>query len=104
MASENTTMRSVIRTSGLLLVASLALAVAHAAPPAELAQWFGPQPWQRDSDGPIVSLGNPGEFDDQHIFAPAVAEEDGRFLLWYSGSRGTPGNRVFRLGLATGTD
>ena len=59
------------------------------------------KPGQRDTDGPIVSLGDAGQFDDMHIFAPAVAQDGGRFLLWYSGSRGTPGNRVFRLGLAT---
>jgi predicted GH43/DUF377 family glycosyl hydrolase len=72
--------------------------------PAELAGWLAPQPWQRDADGPIVSLGKPGEFDDRHIFAPAVAYENGRYSLWYSGSRGSPGNRVFRLGLATSPD
>jgi predicted GH43/DUF377 family glycosyl hydrolase len=104
MASENTTMRSGIWTLGLFFIAALALTHAHAEPPSQLARWFAPQLWQRDTDAPILSLGNPGEFDDQHIFAPAVAEEGGRFLLWYSGSRGTPGNRVFRLGLATGTD
>lgn len=72
--------------------------------PAELARWLQPQAWERDTDGPILSLGTAGEFDDQHVFAPAVASEDGRFFLWYSGSRGTPGNRVFRLGQATSTD
>lgn len=70
----------------------------------ELAKWFGPQNWQRDAKGPIVSLGKEGEFDDQHIFAPTGIEEQGKFQLWYSGSRGTPGNRVFRLGLATSDD
>jgi predicted GH43/DUF377 family glycosyl hydrolase len=78
--------------------------VAAAEPPPELARWLAPQAWQRDAEGPIVSLGQAGEFDDMHIFAPAVAHENGRFLLWYSGSRGTPGNRVFRLGLATSGD
>jgi predicted GH43/DUF377 family glycosyl hydrolase len=78
--------------------------IAHAEPPADLARWLGPQTWQRDVDGPIVSLGQPGDFDDQHIFAPAAAFENGRYWLWYSGSRGTPGNRVFRLGLATSDD
>jgi len=77
---------------------------AAAEAPPELARWFVPQPWQRDAEGPIVSLGSPGQFDDMHIFAPAVAQENGRFQLWYSGSRGTPGNRVFRLGLATSAD
>jgi hypothetical protein len=87
----------------------LAAAICSAAPalaqsPPELKRWFGPQSWQRDTQGPIISLGNEGEFDDRHIFAPAVAHEGGRYLLWYSGSRGTPGNRVFRLGLATSAD
>jgi predicted GH43/DUF377 family glycosyl hydrolase len=63
-----------------------------------------PQHWQRDTDGPILSLGAPGDFDDRHIFAPAVVREVNQFCLWYSGSRGDPGNRVFRLGLATSTD
>jgi predicted GH43/DUF377 family glycosyl hydrolase len=78
--------------------------VAAAEPPPELAKWLQPQAWTRDVDQPIVSLGKDGDFDDQHIFAPAVIEENGKFLLWYSGSRGTPGNRVFRLGLATSSD
>jgi predicted GH43/DUF377 family glycosyl hydrolase len=72
--------------------------------PPEVTRWFAPQNWERDTDGPILSLGQAGQFDDMHIFAPAVAEERDRFLLWYSGSRGTPGNRVFRLGLATSPD
>jgi predicted GH43/DUF377 family glycosyl hydrolase len=76
----------------------------HAQPPPEVARWFVPQDWKRDMEGPIVSLGSEGQFDDRHIFAPAVALEEGRFWLWYSGSRGTPGNRVFRLGLTTSTD
>lgn len=96
-------------SAGLSCVCGLWLAMALAAPavaeyPRELARWFEPQAWQRDVDAPIVSLGEAGEFDDMHIFAPAAAEENGRFLLWYSGSRGTPGNRVFRLGLASGAD
>jgi hypothetical protein len=78
--------------------------VATAQPPRELERWFGPQTWDKDTEGPIVSLGSSGAFDDMHIFAPAVSAENGRFSLWYSGSRGSPGNRVFRLGLATGTD
>jgi hypothetical protein len=72
--------------------------------PMELQRWLGPQVWNRDVEGPIVSLGDPGQFDDMHIFAPAVAQENGGFWMWYSGSRGSPGNRVFRLGLATGKD
>jgi predicted GH43/DUF377 family glycosyl hydrolase len=73
-------------------------------PPAKVARWFVPQAWQRDTEGPIVSLGADGQFDDRHTFAPAAVQEGGRFWLWYSGSRGSPGNRVFRLGLATSED
>jgi predicted GH43/DUF377 family glycosyl hydrolase len=72
--------------------------------PRTLERWLAPQAWQRDTDGPIISLGKPGQFDDTHIFAPAVARENGRFQLWYCGSQGTRSTRVFRLGLATGTD
>ena len=83
----------------LSLLFFVALTVQAAADaPAELRRWFGPQDWKRDTAGPIVSLGKSGEFDDTHIFAPAVAEEQGQFLLWYSGSRGSPAERVFRLG------
>jgi len=78
--------------------------VAADEPPPELARWLAPQAWVKDTDGPIVSLGKPGQFDDMHIFAPAVALEDGRYSLWYCGSQGTRMERVFRLGLATGSD
>jgi len=72
--------------------------------PRELARWFGPQTWERDVSEPVLSLGQAGAFDDMHIFAPAVIHERDRFWLWYSGSRGTPGKRVFRVGLATSAD
>ncbi|MCI0357489.1 MAG: hypothetical protein L0211_03265 [Planctomycetaceae bacterium] len=75
-----------------------------AQPPRALAKWLGPQLWEKDVAGPIISLGAAGQFDDMHIFAPAVIEEKGRYLLWYCGSRGTRATRVFRLGLATSKD
>lgn len=62
------------------------------------------QDWTRDTDGPVISLGTPEQFDDTHIFAPAVARQGDRFFLWYCGSRGTVAQRVFRLGLATSPD
>ncbi len=70
-------------------------------PPEQLRSWLGPQTWQRDTRGPILSLGEPGRFDDRHIFAPAVIRENGRYLMWYCGSRGEVKDRVFRLGLAS---
>jgi predicted GH43/DUF377 family glycosyl hydrolase len=89
----------------MVLCAALAIAApAPAQPPRELAKWLGPQRWDKDVAGPIVALGEAGKFDDMHIFAPAVIEEKGRFLMWYCGSRGSRGQRVFRLGLATSSD
>ena len=41
------------------------------------------QNWQRD-EGPSISLGSEGAFDDMHLFAPCVAYEDGVFSMWYS--------------------
>ncbi|MGE0759497.1 MAG: hypothetical protein AB7F89_16235 [Pirellulaceae bacterium] len=88
------------------------LATAEEVPP-ELVRWLGPQQWQRDVAGPILSLGPAGQFDDTHIFAPTVAQEAGEFHLWYCGSRGFAHDlakqrqrdeRVFRLGLATSRD
>ena len=65
---------------------------------------FSSQPWRRDSEGPCISLGPAGAFDDMHLFAPCVAYENNTFSLWYSGSRGTVEDRVFNLGMATSTD
>lgn len=75
-------------------------------PPAALAKWLsGPQQWVKDTEGPVLSLGAPGEFDDTHIFAPGVVQDEaGQYLMFYPGSQGTPGNRWFRLGLATSRD
>lgn len=95
-------------TLGILGATSILAVIvrpAHAQIPAELRPWLdGEQTWVRDTDGPIVSLGKPGDFDDTHIFAPAVSFEDDRFSLWYCGSTGRVAERVFHLGLATGRD
>lgn len=72
--------------------------------PAELSRWLAPQAWERDAPGPIVSLGESGQFDDMHIFAPTVAHVDDKYLMWYPGSQGSRTERVFRLGLATSAD
>ena len=89
-----------------LLLGVLPSATTTAEMPAEMARWFAPQAWERDVDKPVISLGSSGQFDDMHIFAPAVAFQNSqeKFLLWYCGSRGNPGSRVFRLGLATSAD
>ncbi len=65
---------------------------------------LGTQDWRRDTDGPIVSLGKSGDFDDTHLISPMVACENGIYSLWYPGSRGVVDERVFRLGYATSSD
>jgi len=88
----------------VLFTAGISSVPAFATPP-ELRPWLAsPQAWLRDTDGPILSLGPPGRFDDTHVFAPAVAHDGDLFKLWYSGSRGAVHERVFRLGLATSGD
>lgn len=82
-------------------------------PPDKLKAWLGPQEWKRDTEGPVLSLGTEGQFDDTHIFAPTVGREGKRFRMWYCGSQGfahdlapvrTRDERVFRLGLAESDD
>ena len=72
--------------------------------PVELRKWLQPQDWDRDTDGPIISLGHSGQFDDTHVLAPCVAKQGDAYWLWYNGSRGTVAERVFNLGLATSSD
>jgi beta-xylosidase len=87
-----------------------------------IESWLAPQNWRRDSDQPALSLGEKGTFDDQHIFAPHVIQQDGEFWMYYSGSQrcvdaGTykgvakdpehpekSDQRLFKLGLAKSTD
>ena len=69
-----------------------------------VARWRGPQDWRRDGTEPALSLGAKGTFDDMHIFAPCVAQENGEYRMWYAGSRGEVARRVFAVGLATSRD
>src|SRR5687768_15316621 len=80
--------------------AALASPVHAADPPdadpldAVAKRWLGPQEWRRDTAAPILSLGPAGSFDSEHIHAPAVALENGRYRMWYVGSEGTVADRV----------
>ncbi len=88
-----------------LLVLLFASPLAQAQVPRELLPWLeSPQAWQRDTNGPVLSLGKKGQFDDDHIFAPMVALENGRFTLWHCGSTGTVAERVFQLGMSLSSD
>lgn len=99
-----------MRSTSVVAMILSAASFAHAenekpvAPPAKLARWLGPQSWVRDTDGPVVSLGSQGEFDDTHIFAPSVAHEDNQFRMWFCGSTGRVADRVFHVGLASSQD
>ncbi len=105
MPSSVTLLRLLVKFAcGALVVAGAPTRVAGEVP-AELRPWLeSPQDWKRDTDGPIVSLGEEGTFDDTHIFAPMVAHDQGGYRLWYCGSSGRVANRVFDLGLATSSD
>ncbi|MDA1017610.1 MAG: hypothetical protein O3A00_24520, partial [Planctomycetota bacterium] len=92
-----------MKSLSLLLI--LSTSTIHADVPPKLQPWLAsPQPWHRDTDGPIVSLGQAGRFDDTHIFAPMVGLEHGKYSLWYCGSTGRVAERVFDMGLATSMD
>lgn len=101
----------IVRLAGLLVVLVSQVAVVFAADDAagervasELQRWLQAQEWVRDVEGPVVELGEAGEFDDTHIFAPCVLQLGDRYFLWYSGSTGSVAERVFDLGLATSRD
>ena len=85
-------------------------------------QWLKPHDWSRDGATPVLSLGEKGKFDDQHIFAPHVIYQEGEYWMYYSGSQrcvdaGTykgvakdpkqpekSDQRLFKLGLAKSKD
>jgi predicted GH43/DUF377 family glycosyl hydrolase len=70
----------------------------------DVEKWFCDQKWVRDSEGPCISLGERGDFDDMHLFAPAAAAEENQVRLYYCGSQGEVEDRVFRMGLAQSED
>lgn len=77
---------------------------ADAQTPSDLTPWLQEQSWVRDRNEPVLRLGESGDFDDMHLFAPCVVADAGQFKLWYCGSRGKVEHRVFALGLATSRD
>jgi fumarate hydratase class I len=53
----------------------------------QFAKWLKPMDWQRDSDDPVIKIGEKGQFDDQHMFAPCVILMGDEFWLYYAGSQ-----------------
>jgi len=83
---------------------ALALLLALAACKSGMAQdkteraflkWLKPMDWQRDSNQPVFTIGEQGEFDDMHILAPSVIYEKGEYRMYYIGSQ----NDVIAKGL-----
>ena len=61
-----------------------------------------PGNWTRHPSSPMLSL-RPGRFDSNHIHAPMVVREGGRYRMWYSGSD-RDGNEFHRIGYAESKD
>lgn len=106
-------MARTLRQHFILLATLLSGVEVRAEAPPSLSRWLGPQEWKRDTDGPVLSLGEQGEFDDTHMFGAMVAKEGDKYLMWYCGSTGfahdlapkrMPDERVFKMGLATSND
>lgn len=57
--------------------------------------------WTRSLPGPVLTQGDPGEWDENYIFAPMVIEEHGLYRMWYIGS---DANWRSRVGYATSPD
>ena len=59
--------------------------------------------WQRNTiNNPVLEPGNPGGWDDTHLFFPLVLTEDNLYYMWYTGSDSPFG--LSQVGLATSSD
>jgi len=59
--------------------------------------------WQRNPiNNPVLEPGNPGEWDDTHLFFPLVLTKDNLYYMWYTGSDSPFG--LSQVGLATSSD
>ncbi|MCC6123479.1 MAG: hypothetical protein IT426_00805 [Pirellulales bacterium] len=72
----------------VLLSAAHCTAKNDESPAGAMDRWLKPQQWNRCSDKPPITLGEPGKFDDMHVFAPAAIFENGEYWLYYCGSQG----------------
>ena len=90
----------------IAISAGFAAPTTEASPPGELRPWLETeQTWARDTEGPIVSLGRPGEFDDtqsNYVTSQSIMHlPDGSFRIWYASRKKPPFvNKYFALGTA----
>lgn len=91
-------MRTTHRTITLAFILGVVPCPANsvAADDPALAKWLKPHDWKRDSDKPVLSLGEKGSFDDQHIFAPHVVFMEGEYWLYYCGSQRCVDARTYK--------
>jgi len=54
---------------------------------------------------PVMEV-RPGKWDDGHVWAPSIVEQDGTYYMFYTGvtKSATPGGGIQRIGLAVSTD
>ncbi len=62
-----------------------------------------PVEWHRPAETACISLGNEGDFDSDHVFAPCVCRHEGKFRMFYCGS-GPQEGRLFKIGIADSED
>ena len=62
-----------------------------------------PVRWHRPTESACVELGDEGQFDSQHLFAPCVIWQAGGFRMFYCGS-GPQQGRLFQIGIADSQD
>jgi predicted GH43/DUF377 family glycosyl hydrolase len=61
--------------------------------------------WQEltpDPASPVLDLGASGEFDDYHVYSPAVIHDGATYHMWYGGRPSSTG--TIRVGYATSSD
>lgn len=56
--------------------------------------------WQKYQGNPVLSVGDPGTWDDATVYHPKIAFDGRKYFMWYAGS---DGNYV-KGGLGTSED
>lgn len=56
--------------------------------------------WTKPSTTPVLSYGQPGDFDADHVDYPSILFHNNKYWMWYTGYK----NGVRQIGLATSLD
>jgi predicted GH43/DUF377 family glycosyl hydrolase len=63
--------------------------------------------WERHADNPVITHGEPGEFDAINVYKPFVVIDGGEWRMWFNGSspadapNENPPNRIEQIGYAS---